>query len=116
MSEGRADTRPSRVNYPRRLQDALLIVAAEPDAVRHASYTLWHRLLADTSRRRVNYRKERIVRCSPFHTSEPETPAVYHNNSECSEGKKIKPEHRVSGEGSGRRLCEICAKLNAEGK
>lgn len=51
-----------------------------------------------------------------FHTSEPETPAVYHNNSACDEGKKIKPEHRVDGEGVGRRLCEVCAKLNAEGK
>jgi hypothetical protein len=49
---------------------------------------------------------------APFHTSEPETPAVYHNNSDCSEGKKIKPEHKVSGTGTGRRLCEVCAGLS----
>lgn len=57
-----------------------------------------------------------MPKVSAFHTSEPETPAVYHNNSACDEGKKIKPEHRVDGEGVGRRLCEVCAKLNAEGK
>jgi hypothetical protein len=54
--------------------------------------------------------------CSPFHTSEPETPAVYHNNSACFEGKKIKREHRVEGTGVGRRPCEICADLNRKGQ
>lgn len=47
-----------------------------------------------------------------FHTSEPETPAVYHNNDACSEGKKIKPQHKVSGTGTGRRLCKICEGLS----
>jgi len=75
-------------------------------------------LLADTNLwQTVIYRKEAPVpRVPAFHTSEPETPPVYHNNSECHEGKKIKPWHRVEGEGVGRRLCEICAELNAQGK
>jgi hypothetical protein len=53
-----------------------------------------------------------MAKVAPFHTSEAETPAVYHNNSSCSEGKKIKPQHKVSGTGSGRRLCKVCADLN----
>jgi hypothetical protein len=57
-----------------------------------------------------------MPRVTPFHTSETETPAVYHNNSACHEGKQIKPQHRVPGEGVGRRLCEVCADLNAKGK
>jgi hypothetical protein len=57
-----------------------------------------------------------MPRVAPFHTSEPETPPVYHNNSECSAGKQILPQHRVEGEGVGRRLCEICADLNAQGR
>ena len=48
---------------------------------------------------------------APFHTSESETSAVYHNNSNCSEGKKIKPPHKVIGTGSGRSLCKVCAGL-----
>src|SRR5439155_6303795 len=61
--------------------------------------------------------KEATVPPRPaFHTSQPETPAVHHNNSACSEGKKIKSWHRLSDLGHGRRLCEVCAKLNAEGK
>jgi hypothetical protein len=45
-----------------------------------------------------------------YWTSQPETPAVYHNNNSCPEGKKILPWHRVesSERPSGRRLCEKC--------
>ena len=46
----------------------------------------------------------------PFHTSEPETPEVYHDDDECHEGKQILPEHRVDGK-DGRRRCEICDDL-----
>jgi len=52
-----------------------------------------------------------VTKIPAFHTSEEETPAVYHNNDECSEGKKIEPEHKVSGSGTDRRLCEVCAGL-----
>ena len=52
--------------------------------------------------------------CQPFHTSEPETPAVYHDNSACSDGKKVKPEHRRIGLGVDRRLCEVCAELDRQ--
>jgi hypothetical protein len=52
-----------------------------------------------------------MATCSPFHTSEPETPAVYHDDDECYEGKKIKPWHRVPGKGVNRRRCEVCEDL-----
>jgi hypothetical protein len=53
-----------------------------------------------------------VTKIPAFHTSEEETPAVYHDNDECSEGKKIKQEHKVSGSGTDRRLCEVCAGLD----
>jgi hypothetical protein len=43
-----------------------------------------------------------------YHTSESETPAVYHNNDDCPSGKQILPANRVEGKGTGRRLCEEC--------
>jgi hypothetical protein len=49
------------------------------------------------------------VKVPPYHTSEPETPAVYHNRSECPDGQRIKPQHLVQGTGTGRRLCDWCA-------
>jgi hypothetical protein len=39
----------------------------------------------------------------------------YHNNSKCGPGSEIPPQHRIPGTG-GRKLCQNCAKLNAEGK
>jgi hypothetical protein len=45
-----------------------------------------------------------------YYTTTPEDPAVYHDNQECSEGKKIKTADRVDTDTipSGRRLCEVC--------
>ena len=43
-----------------------------------------------------------------YHTSEPETPEVYHDNEECPRGRQIKAEHRVNGRGTGRSLCKDC--------
>jgi hypothetical protein len=46
-----------------------------------------------------------------YHTDSPEYPPknreVHHNNEQCSEGKKIKPEHRKDGDG-GKPLCKVC--------
>jgi hypothetical protein len=48
-----------------------------------------------------------------YWTTTEETPAVYHDNDECSEGEKIKPENREEGSSppADRRLCDICAGL-----
>jgi hypothetical protein len=51
-----------------------------------------------------------MSKVSAFHTKTPEEPQVYHDNNECDEGKKIKPENRVPGTG-GRRQCEVCSDL-----
>jgi hypothetical protein len=42
-----------------------------------------------------------------YHTSQPEMPNVYHDHSDCEDGKRILPQHRVSGTG-GRRRCDVC--------
>jgi hypothetical protein len=48
-----------------------------------------------------------MAKCSPYHTSEPETPQVYHDYTDCPSGEQIKPWHKVQGTG-GRRRCEQC--------
>jgi formylmethanofuran dehydrogenase subunit E len=46
-----------------------------------------------------------------YHTNSIEEPPknreVYHNNENCSEGKKIQPKHREAGKG-GKPLCKVC--------
>jgi hypothetical protein len=49
-----------------------------------------------------------MAKVPPFHTSEPEDPEVYHDNSDCPHGQRIKPWHRVNGTG-GRKKCSWCA-------
>jgi hypothetical protein len=47
-----------------------------------------------------------------YWTSEAETPAVYHNQSECEDGKKILTKNKETGTPpSDRRLCKVCADL-----
>lgn len=50
-----------------------------------------------------------MTKTGEYHTSQPETPAVYHNDDACPDGRRILPQHRVPGRGSGRRLCDWCA-------
>lgn len=47
-------------------------------------------------------------------TKTEEDPAVYHDNEDCSEGKKIEPLNRDEGSSPppGRRLCDVCAGLH----
>jgi hypothetical protein len=51
---------------------------------------------------------------SPYHTNSLEYPAeqreVYHDHNSCPDGKRIKPEHRVSGTDN-RRRCKECIKI-----
>lgn len=55
------------------------------------------------------------MKVNPFHTTTPEEGPghrdVYHDNNECSDGKRIKPENRVSGTG-GRPKCDECKGLS----
>ena len=49
-----------------------------------------------------------------YHTDSPEYPPehreVYHDHDDCKDGKRIKPEHRKSGDGSKPR-CKECTRL-----
>ncbi len=49
---------------------------------------------------------------SPWHSTMQE---VYHNNTECNTGNNIEKENVRPGTG-GKKLCDECKRLNAEGK
>jgi len=54
-----------------------------------------------------------MAKVSPFHTKNEEEhrrSPVWHDNDECSEGKKIKPENREYGVKGNK--CEDCIKLD----
>lgn len=48
-----------------------------------------------------------------YWTKNEEDPAVYHDNEECSEGRKIEAKNREESSTPpiGRRLCDVCADL-----
>jgi hypothetical protein len=55
-----------------------------------------------------------------FHTNHPEDDPpkhrdVYHDNSECKDGKRIKPEHRRRSTDN-RPRCDECDRLELEGR
>jgi hypothetical protein len=55
------------------------------------------------------------VKVNPFHTTSlkygSEHRNVYHDNNQCADGKRIEPEHRVSGT-AGRPKCDECKRLS----
>ena len=53
-----------------------------------------------------------MPKTNPWHSVKQD---VYHNNTECTEGNNIEPENRREGDG-GKRLCDHCKSLNAQGK
>lgn len=56
-----------------------------------------------------------MAKVDPFHTTTPEAAQgqrdVYHDNDQCSDGKRILPENRVYGTG-GRPKCDECKTLS----
>lgn len=46
-----------------------------------------------------------------YYTTSAEPKAVYHDNQQCSEGKKIETKDRVNTDATppGRVLCEVCS-------
>jgi hypothetical protein len=48
-----------------------------------------------------------VQRVEPYHSSNPDDPAVYHDHALCPSGRKIPPKWLVPGDG-GRPLCEFC--------
>lgn len=54
-----------------------------------------------------------MVKVAAYHTSVPEYGGernVYHDQSECPAGKRIKPEHRTPGT-AGRPKCKDCQNI-----
>jgi len=55
-----------------------------------------------------------MSKVNPYHTSTDEDSNVqhnvYHNDNNCSDGKRIKLENKVSGRGN-RLLCDECKTL-----
>jgi hypothetical protein len=55
-----------------------------------------------------------MAKVSPYHTNSTEYPpahrSVHHIDLSCPDGKRIKPEHRLSGTGDKPR-CKECIKL-----
>lgn len=55
-----------------------------------------------------------MAKCPPYHTNSPEYPPkernVYHDDDDCPDGRRIKPEHRRSGTDN-RPRCDACIRL-----
>jgi len=55
-----------------------------------------------------------MAKVAAYHTNSPEYPPehreVYHDHSDCKDGKRILPQHRVSGTG-GKPRCKECIRL-----
>jgi len=55
-----------------------------------------------------------MTKISPYHTNSTEYPPehrnVHHDHDDCPDGKRILPQHRVSGTGEKPR-CKECIKL-----
>lgn len=54
-----------------------------------------------------------VAKVSPYHTiteEKPEQRDVYHDHSDCPDGKRIKPENRRTGT-AGRPRCDECKRL-----
>lgn len=54
-----------------------------------------------------------MTKMAPYHTNSMEYPPkqrnVYHDHDDCPDGRRIKPEHRRTGD-AGRQRCDECIK------
>lgn len=53
-------------------------------------------------------------RVGPWHSIKADAPRVYHDNTACTEGNNIEAQYRRPGT-DGRRRCEHCERLDAQG-
>lgn len=51
-----------------------------------------------------------MAKVSPYHSTNPSDPDVYHDHDDCPTGKQIPARNKVRGTG-GHRRCEDCKKL-----
>ncbi len=54
------------------------------------------------------------MKVDPYHTDSVEYSHrdVYHDHSDCKDGKQIKPEHWKAGKGGNRPRCKVCIALD----
>ena len=52
-----------------------------------------------------------MPRTLPFHSTKPSAPHVFHNNTDCPDGKLAEGPQWSAGDGD-LPLCQICARLN----
>lgn len=50
----------------------------------------------------------KMAKVTPYHSSNPRDPDVYHDQNDCPTGQQIPVSNRVSGTG-GHRKCKHCA-------
>ena len=48
-----------------------------------------------------------MSKVSPFHSSNPADPDVWHDEDTCPPGRQIPPRNRVLGKGEGNRKCKL---------
>ena len=53
-----------------------------------------------------------MAKVSPFHSSNPADPDVWHDESTCPPGKQIPRYNRVPGKGYGHRKCKKCIEIS----
>nr|WP_300142248.1 hypothetical protein [Propionicimonas sp.] len=51
------------------------------------------------------------TKCSPYHSTDPTDPRVYHDYRNCPNGQRIEPENWVAGTGNLPR-CGGCRRLD----
>ena len=52
-----------------------------------------------------------MAKSLPFYTVKRGAAAVFHNNDDCDEGKRVEPANWRAGDG-GRAVCRECARRN----
>ena len=53
-----------------------------------------------------------MAKVSPFHSSNPADPDVWHDEGTCPPGKQIPWYNRVPGKGYGHRKCKKCIEIS----
>lgn len=93
-------------------------MTSDPLVTVHTISELWSPVPAGGSEQQPQEQIE-LPQVSPFHTNSPEYPPehrnVYHDNSACDDGARIKSWHRVDGTGN-RPRCDECNHLAREGR
>lgn len=52
-----------------------------------------------------------MAKVSPYHSSNPTDPDVYHDHDNCPSGSRIPARNRLSGKGGNRR-CKTCESMD----